>query len=274
MTSRILYTPRDGKRSRLAPRRVFLPVALGVLAVSLLGAGIFFLRLPTWQVQRVIVDGGETVSEDRLREEIMHSLAGSVAWVIPRGSLFFVPTRAIIEGLQQKFPQIARLGVRIHFPDTLSVSIQEHKFWGIFCNDLEVHATSTCVSIDRAGYAYAAAPVPSGGLIMRIRSDTPDTAIRSQAVGEDVMDRLEIFLRELPLMTGATPVGFELHAQVPSEIAAEMSGGYRILFRRNDDFANTFRILKKVLDSEISEKRARLEYIDVRFGNKVFYKMK
>ena len=36
--------------------------------------------------------------------------------------------------------------------------------------------------------------------------------------------------------------------------------------------ANALRVLKKVLDEEIGDKRGGLDYIDLRFGNKVFYK--
>jgi hypothetical protein len=50
--------------------------------------------------------------------------------------------------------------------------------------------------------------------------------------------------------------------------------GWYILLNDKNEPDQTFSNLELVLDQEIKEKRPKLDYIDLRFGKKVFYKLK
>ena len=68
-------------------------------------------------------------------------------------------------------------------------------------------------------------------------------------------------------------MSYELISDFPKEIRVVGPEGYRVYFDRESDLQNAFRVLKTVLAEEIKDRRARLDYIDLRFGNKVFYKL-
>lgn len=132
----------------------------------------------------------------------------------------------------------------------------------------------TCGYMDSTGIVYESAPEPRGNLIIVIRTDTQDTAMPRQAVDIGAMAQIRALAEKLPTETGVTPAGFELHTRVPSEIRASASEGFTLVFRREDDVSATLRVLKRVLNEEIKDKRKHLDYIDLRFGNKVFYKLR
>jgi len=67
-------------------------------------------------------------------------------------------------------------------------------------------------------------------------------------------------------------VGFEFSFQIQREFRALTSDGFLLWINRDDDFAGVTKVLKTVLDEEIKDRRAELEYADLRFGNKVFYR--
>ncbi len=271
--SRILYTPRHEKKMSAVSRgRTFRVVAVALAACVILLA-IFFLWRPAWQIRRVTIQGLRVVPESVIRERIADSLVGAYAWMVPRASILVVRTGAIADQIKKEFPQVRDVAVAKRFPDALDVSVTERSLWGIFCNDLKT-ATSTCAAIDESGYAYATSPEVTGALIMRVRSDGADVSVGSFAVEHTTMDRMRALADGLSAAAGSLPLNFELRAQLPSEIRALMPEGYRIIFRRDDDPAHTLVILKKVLDEEIGDRRKRLDYIDLRFGNKVFYKLK
>ena len=69
-------------------------------------------------------------------------------------------------------------------------------------------------------------------------------------------------------------IGYQLFSKIPGEIRVTVSDGFKIYFNRDDDLENAFVVIKTVLEEEIKEKRSRLDYIDARFGNKVFYKLR
>jgi hypothetical protein len=47
-----------------------------------------------------------------------------------------------------------------------------------------------------------------------------------------------------------------------------------LILNVKDDYSRVFSVLKTVLENEIKDKAKDIDYIDLRFGNKVFYKYK
>lgn len=272
--SRILYASgREKKMGERARPRIFLWI-IAICAVLAIAGGIFVLRRPEWQIRAITITGLRVIPEGAVRENVADALAGTHLWVIPRSSIVFARERTIADALKKEFPPIRDLAVRKRFPNRLDIAVTERRLWAIFCNDLKTATSSSCVAMDETGYAYADSPAPRGALILRVRSDGAAVPVGAFAVSEGIMDRLRRATEQMPASAGSAPLSFELSRDIRSEFRAIMPEGYRVIFRRDDDLANALRVLKKVLDEEIQEKRARLDYIDLRFGNKVFYKMK
>ena len=195
-------------------------------------------------------------------------------WVVPRSSILAASSAGIADGIKKEFPAIKNISVQKRFPDSLDIAVDERNFWGIFCNDLAGSASSTCVMIDESGYAYAESPEPKGSLILKVRSDDAGVSVGDFAVRPETMDRIRILAQKLPEAAGVWAEDFELRQDAPRDIRAAMAGGFHIFLRTDTDLANAMRVLKKVLDEEIGDRRSKLDYIDLRFGNKVFYKLR
>ncbi len=160
--------------------------------------------------------------------------------------------------------------VQKKIPHTLIVSVEERSSWGIFCS-----ANSECAYIDAKGFAYESAPLFSGMLVTKIMSDASSSLIiPSQAVEQATMQKITEIGDHLKDITGSANVSYELTHDLPREIHAVTPEGYKIYFDRDSDLLNAFRVVKTLLAGELKDKYARLDYIDVRFGNKVFYKLK
>lgn len=272
--SRILYTSGREKKMSRPGRLKVLPLIIGILAVFAVAGGVVILRRPAWQIRVIVIEGLRVIPDGAMRAHIADALGGTYLRVIPRSSLALAQEHTIAEGLKKSFPPIQDVAVHKQFPDRLDIAVTERRLWSIFCNDLNTAASSSCVAMDETGYAYAASPAAYGVLILRVRSDGAAVPVGSFAVSEEIMDRLRRVTDRMPASAGSAPLGFELSREIGSEFRAVMPEGYRIIFRRDDDLENALRVLKKVLDEEIGEKRTRLDYIDLRFGNKVFYKMR
>jgi len=274
MTSRIVYTPSEGSRAAGSPRRILYRVAIAG-AFPLLAIGIvYLLRLPSLQVREITFTGLETLEEAALHARITAILGGAHAFFLPRSSYFLVERDAIARNLHKEFPRIAAVSVATQFPDTMYISIVERKFWGIFCNSTQSSSSAGCAYIDASGFAYDKAPEPQGALILTVHGDGREATVGDFAVEESIMERLRFFSDEIPKAAGTRIIAYEIRSRVPTEIRARTADGFTLILKRDDDFMNVFRVLGKVLDEEIGEKRSRLDYIDLRFGNKMFYKLK
>ena len=131
-----------------------------------------------------------------------------------------------------------------------------------------------CVYIDHGGFAYEEAPSSSGSLIIQIASDKDKIEYPAQLIDTALAAKMQYVIEKMPEISGERIVEFELLSKLISEFRAKTSKGYQLLFKREDNLENQMNVLKVVLDTEIKENRGRLEYVDLRFGNKVFYKWK
>ncbi|MEK7541879.1 MAG: FtsQ-type POTRA domain-containing protein [Patescibacteria group bacterium] len=287
MTSRILYGHRDARGKRRTPR-ILIAVLGPALALVCAIVAAAILSMPSLQINEVAISGLATLDEAAVRERIGARFSGDTFFRIPRSSYFLADTETLGADLRAAFPVIAELHVDKSFPDGLTVAIREREFWAIMCNTLSRLETSSpsgraasentapqCVAIDETGFGYAPAPRPQGGLILTIATDGTLLVPGKQEIPQALMRRLRIVRDGITSTTGLEVSGFELRDRVPAEIRVRTADGFVVFFRaEEDDFANALRVLKKVLDAEIGDRRAELEYIDARFGNKAFYKMR
>ena len=270
--SRILYTPRDtrqwNRRAESRRKKIVWLAGGGVVFVLLLAGVVFFARLPGLQVKEIQVRGLTTLDSEEVRGRARTLLSGAYAFVIPRGMILMVSGKGIERVLMNEFPRIKTVSVKKHLPDVLDILVEERTPWGIFCA-----ADKQCAYLDETGFAYESAPSFSGRLVTKVSSDAGFPAVPSQAVEPARMETMRVIGEEVKKILNVSTVSYELISDFPKEIRVVGPEGYRVYFDRESDLQNAFRVLKTVLAEEIKDRRARLDYIDLRFGNKVFYKL-
>lgn len=272
MRSRIVYhgagVPKKRKKIHWG-----MSVLVGGVILLVLAGVAYVIRLPLLQVHRITLIGIETLEEAALRERIAEGLAGSYAWILPRSSFFFVRSDGVKADLEAKFPRIKDARVEKRFPDAMSVAITERLFWGVFCSTEHSSTTPACAYIDPSGIAYARSPEPEGKLIIVVRSDRGDAALGTAVVDRALMDEMRKIVSEFETKADISVSGFMISSRVPGELRAIAAEGFTLIFARENNIGESIEIFKQILEKEIGHRRSRLEYVDLRLGNKVFYKL-
>lgn len=292
--SRIVYTSRERGYKKSFSRRKAIFILAFLLLFFTIGGAIYLLRLPRWQVQKVQVEGLGTLREEEVIAKAFQFLDGSYAYLIPRRSVAVAPIEQLEHFLRKEFPIISSVNVDREYPHTLKIYIKERELWAMYCvfgseqfppsvflppggggeEGGQVPTQGKCVYIDETGFAYEKAPNSTGSLILKVRSDGEAVSLASQAIPSGKAEKLrrisEVFKQKLDIET----VGYELFSKIPDEARAVTAAGFKIWLKLDDDIENTAKVLKTVLDEEIKDNREDLEYIDARFGNKVFYKLR
>lgn len=234
------------------------------------------LRLPQLQAKNISFSGLKTFFADELQESVRQEISGSYGLIIPKQSIFLIRGKTLEQGLLKNFPRLKTVEISRRFPDTLAIVVEERDLWAILCNDgytPENTEDLSCLYLDQTGFAFEEAPYSVGSLILKVRTDYPEINPGRQILAPETAKGIER-LQEQAQEAGIRAWRYELFGQVPSEIKMETDEGFALFFLREDDFANAFRVLKTLLEREIKDKRKALEYIDLRFGNKAFYRLK
>lgn len=290
--TKILYTPREQRRYKKSSRIHKKVIFCVILFFILMGGALYVTRLSRLQVAKIEISGNQTLPEDLIRKNVEKEIAGVYAFILSKKFILFSRAEMISKALRKEFPVIGEIKVVKQYPDILSIHLSERKLFAIYCNDLVTNAEDTavasttavsevvekkdiqCAYIDRTGFAYEKAPSSSGSLIIQIASDKETVESPAQLIDTALVSKMQYVIEKMQEISGERIVGFELPSRLVSEFRARTSKGYRLLFKRDDDLENQMNVLKVVLDTEIKGNRERLEYVDLRFGNKVFYKMK
>ena len=284
MNNRILYTPKEKKnykKSRQHPYRLRLFFGLAAVAACALAA-TSIARMSTFQIQKITIRGLKSINENDVRREVERMLGGSyIRGLIPYRFLLAAPAQIIATDIKEQFPLIVDASITKEFPNQLTLALGEREFFAILCNDRKINneikqqeKTVECAYVDTNGIAYQRSPESAGFLITKISTDAASIPVPSQAIERATVDRIIFLQRSLPPLVGSPVIDFELFWAIPHEIRAVSNEGVMFIFKRDDDFGNVFRVLKKVWEHEIGNVPKRIDYIDLRFGNKVFYKMR
>ena len=245
-----------------------LGYGLSVLSVvaGLVWGTWHLVRLPSMQIESVMVAGGETISHDALADEVSTMLEGLYWEFIPRSFVFTYPKQEIIDRLNEtprvKNPTVHRDG------QSLRVELAEFEPVALWCDSS--FATSTpCVFLDENGYGFAQAPMLAGGSYTRFTL-VGEEAVVSQVYTDSTDFSLLRELEDLLFAKGWTVARVELDQARDAFIYLVGESELKTTLRQTPQ--QTFDNLQAVLQAEQYQDLTpgSFEYIDLRFGNKVF----
>ncbi len=288
MSNRILYIPKEKKHAGKRKKSRTLWIIGGItLCIVVIAGGIMIVRLHAFQIQTISVQGLHSIHESDIERQVTSVLIGSYAFgLIPYRSLFAAPIQVITDTIAHRFPLIAEVHVKKEFPHMLAINVRERIMFGILCNDTadrdgadkeivpEEQIDIQCAYVDTEGIAYESAPKTEGFLITKVLTDSPVIAIGTQVIDPLMMRRIVDIKTKLPPVIGSSIVGYQLLRNVAREVHVISKDKFSIIINRDDDLDHALSVLATILKKEIGSRRKNLDYIDLRFGNKVFYKLR
>lgn len=277
---RVVYRRKHRSKQALLnkQRLVLFAIALGAVLVLI---GLYkLLHLPGMRVVNFSIQGGEAKTEAEILEFLQRETLGDALRFIPKDNIFLISTRSIEESLLSEFPSLETVSVKKELFHTLFVSLTERTPWAIFCTRNEALAAGiqeahrSCFYIDRTGILFRKAPVVEGNLILTISSDQPSQDLGDIALDAATIAEFEAIAKALKDRAGLRVSGFELKQNAPKDYWVRVDEGFRVIATRGVSYQTMAEVVRTVLEQEIQGDRKKLDYIDARFGNKVFYKFR
>lgn len=250
--------PRPNYKKR--PRRPILPMLVRPLlflaAVALLGAAVWSLRMPQFDVKEVAVDGAQSIQTSEI--------AGLVPLPAHENLLlyWFRHHKAVADAIVAAEPVVASAHVGIRPPNTLSITVSERQPYAL------LRQGDRYWVVDRSGIPFRIASVPIDGLpCITLARGLPQPALGQR----------------LP-MSPSAPVGaaFALLAALPSDkiatlmkireitvdqnanLCLNMTNNSQIRLGQADRLAQKLGLVATALssDSSLAERAAYLDFTD------------
>ncbi|MFC1756561.1 cell division protein FtsQ/DivIB [Patescibacteria group bacterium] len=272
MSRNVLSSAKRKKRKRLF-LRAFL---LWLFVVLFLFGVIFFLFfLDNFKIKEVVFTGASSFWEKELGEIINKTLSAKTFFVIPNNRIFSFPANKTQTALLDKYSQLKSLRISRKFFSGLDVVVEERVPVAIICTEL--NEDKECSFLDRTGYIFEESPLFSPGVFVRFVDFRP---IQPQ-IGENLLeendfrdilnfkDKLADVFRVSEIYLKPEKV-FELY---PEKEGDQFEGWY-LIFDSRDNLELLYDNLEVFLKEDVSRSLAEIEYVDLRFGNKIFFKNK
>lgn len=241
------------------------------------------------RISKVVLKGGILVKESQVSEKVFEYMNGSYIFLFPKNSSFWYPKNNLSQYLKINFKRIENIRIDLSDLRTMVVTIEERKPFGIWCDkfsqdaqvstttDQEVDSYQNCFFLDQNSTIFSEAPYFSGDAYFKyygsIGTTTPigNYYIASTTEFNEINSFIDSVRRMYihPLY---------LVAREDGSYSLVISGNGEILFDMKKPLSEVSQNLESLLKtpnlSTSTNRDLPIEYIDLRYGNKLFYKLK
>lgn len=228
-------------------------------------------------IANVEIEGTSVISEDVLNDEISEELAGRYFGLFSKSNILLYPREKLSAKLQSVFQRIKSVDIHIKNLTTVILSVEERKPAGFWCGSRgnDPLFSKDCYFLDESGFIFAPAPDFFGTTYLKFYGGVEGDPVGKNFLAPEIFSQVNLFLGKLSELQ-VKPMEFAVSSDGNYEIF--ISGGGRIIVNPEKDLAVALENLKILLtQSELSKKEdfpLALDYIDLRYGNKIYYKLK
>jgi len=261
-------------------------VFLNKILILLFGVLVIFFSLAylshlnRLNINEVEILGNKVLDTETLKIAVKEQITGKYLWLFPKTNIFLYPKNTIKNDLQDQFKRIKDINLTIKNTKILEISLTEREAKYTWCGDsaearLSQNSENKCYFVDEDGYVFDEAPYFSGNIYFKFYGTQTESYFSKQNFKQ------LISFRDVLVGMGLKPIAMYVtndgDIQVHLSSTNPLSMEPKIILKADADFKNVAENLQAALDTEplkskFKNKYSTLEYIDLRFGNKVYDK--
>lgn len=268
------------KKTKPQRRLFFLPLILLIVFI----VGLYFLNVSDFlKIKNIEVRGNQKVSSKEIKAVVLNQLTKKRFLIFPQSNILFFNKKVVRNELDKNY-LFADLRIKKRYFNTIEIEIEEKTNLVVWISnskqyylDLLGTAVKEIEPADRLVYQQQGeTEIVRAGIIT---SDYPviyDQSNQLVKIGQKIVEKKIIdfvvslndkFLKQFDFATDY----YLMPNQAASEITLITKEGWRVYFNLNELAENQAKLLSVILAEKIQD-RKNLEYIDLRFGERVFYK--
>jgi len=241
---------------------LFLALIVGALA--------FLSRLDSLQIKEMIATDTQFIDRYALADLFQSEISGNYFGLFPKSSYILFSRNDLEKKIKEKFSSVEIVEVKGQGFHAASIQIQEYQPVAFWCSEGE---KSKCYLMNKLGVIFANEPVAHSYILPRFYNVLSGEVLGLNYLNTDIFSSMLNILNGLPEL-GIDPVS--VRTEDNSTFRIDTKQGLYLLIDIHDALDNALPNLKTIIEKDTLNKAqlGNLLYIDLRFGNKVFYKIK
>jgi len=263
-TSPAVLLSRKKRRKKMFRRVLFIFLAVFILLVAAF-VGVF--RIEKFKIKNIIVSGNHVLETGEIENQIKSVMAAKTFGIIPRDRIFSFSAAKAESALESRFGRLNFVEVKKRMPADIEVTVSEREPFVLLC----LEGSKDCFFTDETGFIFEEAPFFSSGVFIKFfdrRFERP--GLGRFLISRESMERVFSFLDKVDSFF--SPEDVYLNGGGVYEF--QTADGFRLILDESDDWNLSFSNLETFLSGYKVGEYPDFDYIDLRFGNKVFYKIK
>ncbi len=286
MKQNVLNSSRLSEFRRKKQR--ILKIKIGIilfLFVALIVGLAFISRINKLNINQINISGNKIIETKDIESVVKNDISGHYLWLFPKTNFLIYPKRGIKKDLASRFKRLKDISENIQNARTLEVNVSEYQGKYLWCGVLIPVLNSNlnndkCYFMDDSGYIFDEAPYFSGEVYFKfygnggMNGDIPTGTYFMKDKFTEITT-----LKDTLEKLGFNPSDFWLDNDNEADfsLSGQPMTGPRIIFKLDADYSKLAENLQAAISTEplhtdLQTKLASLLYIDLRFGNKVYYK--
>ena len=274
-----MFKRQSAVRSKGKPkRRIMDPTKRMLVRQLLIGFALFSLvgliltliwygtRISPLTITEVTASGGETIDAEVVRAVAAATLEGTYFGLVPKRFAWWYPEEDMYAAVSQipriKNPVIDRISGTM-----IAVTYAEYVPYALWCIE---RTSETCLFVDHFGYAFGTAPKLSGGSFVRYHTLGKDVVLGGTIADADKLATIAAFIDLVK--TGNRFQIAAVETDTAGDVFYIVAGGGEFKASLRDSAEQVYNNLDTIVNSpDFTDIRpGSFQYIDLRFGNKVF----
>ena len=261
---------REGLRTRRMRARIWAIVFIFSCVVVVVAMLHYLSFMPSYNVQSIVATGASRTAAIEIEEYAYNYIHRGNRLLFSSSNIFLYQPSLVRDALLTQFPPLksARVGRSSPLSTTVEIALEEREAYALWCGSV-----SRCYDIDKDGFVFArsgaahTAPyVFYGGLV-----ETAGSPIGSH-FAEGHFEWLLTFLKLLE-REGFVPEGASVENE--RDMTIQIKNSFYLKASFGESAQDLVKNLQLVLASDtLKDKDGKIEYIDLRFGDRVYYKFR
>ncbi len=247
---------------------------IAVIFLTIIGWLYLFLFSKYFRISRIEISGDGKAAEAAVRDSLKFFFKSRSWLLFPKNNIYIFPAKEA-ENLFKEQLLLQEIKIIKIYPAALRVEFKTKKpalklnteKWIYILN-----ITGEIIEKKQKDASASSTVKFEDDDLPIILGDTEDLNVASKAIKEELAQFIVAVAKALPEQTGVAISEFSSVADSPSSLNVKTEEGWNVVFNIRINVQEQIKKLAMVLKEQTLQNRKNLNYIDLRFGDRIFYK--